>query len=232
MLTRAGYQVDIAPDVATARVLLATHDYAAMTLDIALPDENGMDFLRELRAGERGSRLPVVVVTGVDDMDSATLSGTLTVADWLEKPIDAPHLIAALSRATREANGTPTSGARILHVEDDADLCRVVAAQLEGLAEIVAAPTLASARKELEQQAFDLVLLDLGLPDGSGLDLLPLIQGLPHSPQVVVFSASDIDQRAEAMKEIAASLVKSRTSNERLVQIVRELTQQKRSAKT
>ncbi|MCF8150041.1 MAG: CHASE domain-containing protein [Burkholderiaceae bacterium] len=232
LLTCAGYQVDIAPDVATARVLLARHDYAAMTLDIALPDENGMDFLRELRAGERGSRLPVVVVTGVDDMDSATLSGTLTVADWLEKPIDAAHLIAALSRATREANGTPMSGARILHVEDDADLCRVVAAQLEGLAEIVAAPTLASARKELELQAFDLVLLDLGLPDGSGLDLLPQIQGLPHSPQVVVFSASDIDQRAEAMKEIAASLVKSRTSNERLVQIVRELTQQKRSAKT
>jgi len=69
------------------------------------------------------------------------------------------------------------------------------------------------------------VILDLGLPDGPGLDLLPVIQGLVHPPQVVVFSASDPEASLERRQAVVASLVKSRTSNERLVQLVRELTQ-------
>lgn len=74
-------------------------------------------------------------------------------------------------------------------------------------------------------KTFDVVILDIGLPDGSGLDLLPVIQGLARSPPVVVFSASDAESRLATEHEVAASLVKSRTSNERLVQIVRELAQ-------
>jgi len=75
------------------------------------------------------------------------------------------------------------------------------------------------------------VILDLGLPDGSGLELLPVIQGLEHPPPVVVFSASDTATRVDVQQAVVASLVKSRTSNERLLQIVRELTQPAHAAR-
>ena len=222
MLVRAGYQVDCAASAAAARALLAKHDYAAMTLDIGLPDENGMDLLRELRNSDAGRRLPVVVVSGTGDPGATELGGALAVADWLEKPIDTARLLDAVRRGMAAA---PSRRLRILHVEDDVDLGVVVGAQLAGLAEIVVASTLAAARAELARQHFDLVILDLGLPDGSGADLLPVIQGLAHSPTVLVFSAREIDARLQAQQAVIATLVKSRTSNERLVQIVREMTQ-------
>jgi CheY-like chemotaxis protein len=121
---------------------------------------------------------------------------------------------------------------RILHVEDDADLGCVVSTLLADLAEVVVAPTLAAAKCELspptppEQLAtrYDLVILDLGLPDGSGLDLLPTVKALPYALPVIVFSASETDPQAFVQGAIAAVLVKSRTSNERLLQIISQLT--------
>lgn len=128
--------------------------------------------------------------------------------------------------AGAEASSEPAASAlRILHVEDDSDLVQVVAAQFGSSAEIIAARTLSTAKDALSSKTFDVVLLDLSLPDGPGLDLLPVIQRLARPPRVVVFSASDATARSAAAPGVAASLVKSRTSNERLVRIVRELMQ-------
>ena len=52
---------------------------------------------------------------------------------------------------------------------DDRDILEVTAAALSDAAEIVQAETLASARLQLARRRPDLVILDLGLPDGSGL---------------------------------------------------------------
>jgi PAS domain S-box-containing protein len=222
LLTSAGYQVDHAASAAMARKLLGSRQYAAMTLDIGLPDETGVDLLTSLRAAKGGFQVPVVVVSGSPDLATPALGGALAVVDWLDKPVDAQRLAAALKRAI---HGPPSRRARILHVEDDADLVHIVAAQFGCLAEIVGARTLSTAKDELATRTFDVVILDLALPDGSGLELLHVIQGLAHPPPVVVFSASDAAMRLDAQQAVAASLVKSRTSNERLVQIVRELTQ-------
>ncbi len=222
LLKRAGYQVDHAPSAAIARELLGARHYAAMTLDIGLPDETGVALLSGLRAAKGGFAVPVVVVSGSPDLATPALGGALAVVDWLEKPVDEQRLAAALKRSVR---GPMSRAPRILHVEDDVDLMRIVAAQFGNLAEITEARTLSTARAELATRTFDVVILDLGLPDGSGLELLPVIQGLPRPPPVVVFSARDGEAGLDAQHAVAASLVKSRTSNERLVQIVRELTQ-------
>ncbi|WP_313952242.1 CHASE domain-containing protein [Accumulibacter sp.] len=222
LLTQAGYRVDWAASAAIAKERLAAHRYAAMTLDMGLPDASGMDLLRELRSSDVGFELPVVVVSGSRNVATPIIGGPLAVSDWLDKPIDPPRLAAAVKRAV---HGRKSQRARILHVEDDADLARIVAVQFGDLAEIIGAPTLSTARDELASRAFDVVILDLGLPDGSGLGLLPMIQELAPQPQVIIFSASDAEARLEAQDAVVARLVKSRTSNERLVEIVRELTQ-------
>lgn len=81
---------------------------------------------------------------------------------------------------------------RILLVEDDAPIRQFVTMALEDRAvELVAATTLAEARSRLAQGAFALVLLDLMLPDGSGLDLLrdPVLRATAAQARWVVFSA-------------------------------------------
>ena len=85
------------------------------------------------------------------------------------------------------------TGRRVLLVEDDASIRRFVGMALEdrGL-ELVEAPALASAFEALRGPPFQLVLCDLMLPDGHGLDLLRALAapGSP-SPQArrVAFSA-------------------------------------------
>jgi len=85
------------------------------------------------------------------------------------------------------------TGRRVLLVEDDASIRRFVCMALEGRGlELIAAPALASAFEALRGPPFDLVLCDLALPDGQGLDLLRALAA-PDSPSPgarrVVFSA-------------------------------------------
>ena len=79
-------------------------------------------------------------------------------------------------------------------------------------------PNLQEARRKLAQETFDLIILDLNLPDGSGLDLLSMLPEHTSIP-VVVFSAEEVGK--DVAQQVAAALVKSRTSNEKLLETIK-----------
>ena len=70
------------------------------------------------------------------------------------------------------------------------------------------------------KERFDLVVIDVGLPDGSGLDLLRFLKknGDAKTP-VIIFSATEVDPEVAA--EVHAALVKSKTSNKVLLETIR-----------
>ncbi len=217
ILEQQGYSADIARDVIEARARLATVKYAAMTLDLLLPGESGITFLRELRSHPETAELPVIVVSAVAERGRKQLeSVAVSVLDWLEKPIDGQRLLRAVSRAVH--NG-PLEGRRVLHVEDDRDITRIVATLLEGMAEIDVAESLADARKRLAAGRYSLVILDIGLPDGSGLELLPLLHSAEPPIPVLVFSAHELDEAVRT--QVSATFVKSRTDEASLVRAIR-----------
>jgi len=76
----------------------------------------------------------------------------------------------------------------------------------------------------LETEEFELVLLDIGLPDGSGLDLLETIEKYVKPPRVVIFSAYDVTQ--EYADKVSAVLVKSKTNNSKLAEIISSVIKQ------
>lgn len=215
MLEREGYRADVAHDAAEAQRLLAERSYAALTLDLVLPGLDGVKLIRELRGNEATSRLPIVVVSVRAEEGRTELNGgAVGVIDWLAKPIDERRLRAAMRQAVR-----PSGEARILHVEDDPDLQRVVAAIVDRDATVEQALDLATAREQLAQKRFDLVILDLALPDGSGLELLPFLGGLDPATPVLIFSAREVD--AAVADRVASVLVKSQTSNRELLERIR-----------
>ena len=217
MLEGEGYRTDVAHDAAGARRLLGERSYAAMTLDLVLPDQDGIALIRELRRDEATCRLPIVVVSVRADEGRTELNGgAVGVVDWLVKPIDEDRLIAAMDRAVRAPLGR---GARILHVEDDPDLQRVVAAIVEGDALVEQATDLAAARERLTRERFDLVILDLALPDGSGLELLSLLGHRDPPTPVLIFSAHEVDPAVAG--RVASVLIKSQTSNHELMEQIR-----------
>ncbi|MFL6234168.1 MAG: response regulator [Thermoanaerobaculia bacterium] len=217
MLEREGYQADVAHDAAEARRLLSERSYAALTLDLVLPDQDGVTLIRELRREKATSRLPIVVVSVRALEGAAELNGgAVGVVDWLVKPIDEDRLMQAMERAVL---GPAGDRARILHVEDDPDLQRVVAAIVDVDARIEQALNLAEARERLARQHFDLVILDLALPDGSGLELLSALGALDPPTPVLIFSAHEVDHAVAG--RVAAVLVKSQTSNPELLERIR-----------
>lgn len=218
MLNQHGYATDIAYSAEQAKTLMAGHRYAAMTLDLMLPGQDGISLVRELRAAETYHDLPIIVVSAKAELGKLELNGgAVNMIDWLDKPIDHGRLLQAARRAVRADGGMP----KILHVEDDVDVVQVVATILAGQATLVPAKSLQEAQALLAKQRFDLVLLDINLPDGSGLDLLPLINQLTPTPPVTIFSATDVD--ADVLDKVTSALVKSQTSNTLLFETISRL---------
>ncbi|HEU0033860.1 MAG TPA: response regulator [Kofleriaceae bacterium] len=96
-LAGAGYSVDLAATGAEALARWRDRTYDAITMDLLLPDMNGLDLLAALhRAPARNPRTPIIVVTVVPDV---TVVAGFSVHDVLHKPVDRDSLLASLARA-------------------------------------------------------------------------------------------------------------------------------------
>jgi CheY-like chemotaxis protein len=189
-----------------------------MTLDLMLPGEDGISLIRSLRTDPATSDLPIVVVSAMAEAGRARINGGFGVVDWLTKPFDREQLTTSVRRAMHAFAG---SRARILHVEDDPDVRRVVAALAADLADFEYAGTVAEARARLGLALYELVILDISLPDGSGWELLGFIERLDRPPPVMVFSGTAL--AVEQARQVASALVKASTSHDDLVKTIRAL---------
>jgi PAS domain S-box-containing protein len=218
ILEHEGLKVDAAGTLAEAREHLRDAGrYGAMVLDLRLPDGDGMDLMREIRARPDTRAVPIVVVSAEASRGRDPSAKTFDVVEWMEKPVD-PDRLAELVRDAVGAKGQ--GGAVILHIDDDRDIRELVATALSGVGEILSAEGLLQARAILAERRPDLVVLDLELRDGSGLDLLEDLRHEPGPPiPVIVFSAQDTGDLGE---QVTAVLVKSKTSLAGLVGAIRK----------
>jgi len=119
------------------------------------------------------------------------------------------------------APAAPPGEAPVLVVEDDFAMSELMRRLLEDVAPVAIARTLAQAREMVGRRPFALAILDLGLPDGSGTELMPALhQAQPRLP-ILVFS--ELPLPAERAGHVAAVLSKSSTSLEELVATVKRL---------
>ncbi|MDP3497241.1 MAG: PAS domain S-box protein [Candidatus Nitrotoga sp.] len=219
MLEQDGQVADIAYDTEQAKKMLAQRNYAAMTLDLALPDQNGIAFIRELRMEKKTASLPIVVVSARAIEGSLELNGEVyCVIDWISKPINQEHMVLAVRRAVGQISDIRP---RVLHVEDDHDIFQVMHGIVGDMADLDHAGMLTEARQLLKRCRYDLVILDLTLPDGSGQELLPLLNGATPPIPVMVFSAREMER--EEIQDVASVLVKSRTSDAQLLATIKRL---------
>jgi DNA-binding NtrC family response regulator len=113
------------------------------------------------------------------------------------------------------------AGERVLIVEDDELLLTVLAERLSaGGLEIASARTLQTARAHLDRGDPDVVLLDLRLPDGDGLDLLRERAGTTETAWVVMTAHATVRGAVEALKLGARDFVEKPFSLERAVATV------------
>ena len=102
-LRREGYTVDWIRDGAAAEEALAAGAYDLLLLDLGLPGKDGVRVLRELR--ERGSVLPVVVLTARDAVTDRVAGLDAGADDYLVKPFELQELAARVRAVLRRKGG-------------------------------------------------------------------------------------------------------------------------------
>ena len=220
ILQQDGFEAEVVGSLAEAKERLREPDrYSALLLDLKLPDGDGLGLIRELRDAENTRAIPIIVVSAyVEDAQEVARAQALSVIDWMEKPVDVERLRRAVSEAlSRSADRQPL----ILHVDDDHDILQVTSEAISPLGEVISVTSLAAARASLAQRTPTLVILDLGLADGSGLELLADLDRFDRPIPVLVFSAQDTDDRL--LHQVDVVLTKSRTSLAHLARTVRRL---------
>lgn len=92
LLRQDGHTVDVAEDAKEAAEALEGTDFDLLLLDLRMPGLDGVRFLEVLRM--RGSRVPVLMISGFGTIDSAVEALQIGAEDFLTKPVDPDDLTA------------------------------------------------------------------------------------------------------------------------------------------
>ena len=116
-----------------------------------------------------------------------------------------------------------TKTKRILCVEDDRDTCEVLGFLLPDY-DITFAHSIEDSSPLVENQSYDLYMLDNWLPDGSGIQLCEKIRGLYPDKPIIFTSAIGLkDDIARAFAKGATRYLVKPVEPEKLIEIIKEL---------
>lgn len=104
-----GHEVDVAGSLALGRERLAQGHYDALVLDLMLPDGDGLDLTRALRADPRFKRLPLLMLTARGEPLDRVLGLEMGADDYLAKPFEARELLARIKALLRRSQPEPPS---------------------------------------------------------------------------------------------------------------------------
>lgn len=215
LLETEGMYADVAQTVSQAREMLAKNEYYAILMDLILPDIDGITFIRELKQNEKTRRLPIIVISVIAQTGRSMLNGNaFHVLDWMDKPIDGQRLLQSIKNLK---TNIPTP--RILHIEDDHDTQTLVATLLEEFADVTSVGSIKEADTLIRNNKYDLVVLDLVLPDGSGTTLFNICS--EYKLPILVYSNYTLDK--EYAQHVKDKLNKATTTNKKLLNTIKEL---------
>ncbi|WP_371850728.1 response regulator [Pseudoduganella violaceinigra] len=211
-----GYTPLVAADGEEGLQLAQLEAPHAVLLDVMMARMDGWEVMRRLRADPRTSHLPVHFISCLDEWQRARDLGALGL---VSKPVSREQLAQVFDAIEQAWAGALK---RVLVVEDDESQLSSLAALLAGRdIEVVRCKSGRAALELLAHSHFDCMVLDLGLQDMSGYEVLEAVQAAPalrHVP-VVVHSGQDLDrEQLRVLNRHARSIIiKGRHSPERLL---------------
>ena len=217
LLEQQNFKVTTCSNTQQAKQLINSENFDAVTVDIRLPGQDGLSFIKEIRAQETEVCLPMIIISAEAELNKSKTTSALRIVDWLDKPIDTEKLAKAMRDAISKPEQKEIS--TILYVEDNSDLIEMMSSLLGDKAKLVHAPNLQTAKHKIETENFDLMLLDVELPDGNGLELIALMNQYNPLTPVIIFSAQSLDK--VIVEQVNAALVKSLVSNEELIEVIK-----------
>ena len=118
-LSHLGFTVDWMRDGTEAEHALTSEEYAAVVLDLGLPQQDGLTLLQSVR--NKGLRTPVLILTARDGKLDKLKGFGLGADDYVVKPLDMEELAARLRALIRRSAGHASPRIRLGTVEIDPD---------------------------------------------------------------------------------------------------------------
>jgi len=212
-----GYKAIVINEGTNAFETIKENQPDAVILDIMLPGKDGWQILKELKNDEQTIAIPVHLMSaGEAAANRVKREGAIS---FMKKPIDINTLDKLFGDMSRESG---VVFKQILLVEDHK-------AQSEALREMMEKQGItvdqafngAAAFEKLQNNDYQCVILDLNLPDTSGLDLLDKIKGIERfvSLPVIINTAMELDKTSvnRLMQYANAMVVKTSKSSDRLI---------------
>lgn len=100
-LTQSGFRIYLAPTVNQTMLSLKTQPVEAIVLDLTLPDGDGLDVCRQLRAQPDTKHIPILMLTARGDPTDRIIGLELGADDYLPKPFEPRELLARIRAILR-----------------------------------------------------------------------------------------------------------------------------------
>jgi CheY-like chemotaxis protein len=180
-LSQAFYTVLEAASGAEALSIAREKQVDLILLDILMPGMDGYAVLEKLKTGEDTRSIPVIMLTAVHEMDSVVRCFELGADDYLTKPYNIPFVrsrIATCLRGKARSESTQEfETAKILVVDDNNVNRDMLQRRLEREGyRVETAENGKIALEKIESETFDLILLDILMPEMDGYDVLRVLK--------------------------------------------------------
>ena len=211
-----GFKILIAQDGESGLYFADYYQPSGIVLDIDLPGMDGWQVMQHLKDEAKTRHIPVHFISASDSSLSAMKNGAI---GFLTKPVSMADMEQAFGRIE---NIIDRPVKRLLLVEDNA-IQRQSMRELigNGDVETITATSGSDAQQLLSDSPFDCIVLDLGLPDISGVELLEVIRTRDDLQQipVVVYTGKELEPRERATLDRYAQsiIIKDARSPERLL---------------
>ncbi|AWB65034.1 two-component system sensor histidine kinase/response regulator [Saccharobesus litoralis] len=184
-------------------------------LDMGLPDIDGAHVLEQLKFNLITRHIPVHVISGGNQKVQSLNLGAYS---FIEKPAESDNIRTVLAQIEKSSQG---GAKQVLVIEDDSKTQQAVKRLLDVPdIELTFAANSQQVNDCLNKNEYDCIVLDLGLPDISGIEVLEKINQLPgNKPPVIIYTGQEISDQDMMIlgKNTADIIIKGVESPERLL---------------
>ncbi len=213
---KKGYKCLAAGDGPSGLYLASKYSPSAVILDVRLPGLDGLSVLDQLKFNLETRHIPVHIISGYDARNASLRKGAI---GFMSKPVTEEGIGEVLSKFDHLLKGESKS----ILVADDDEKERMSIEKLlksQGV-KIITAASGQEALKKIKTTKFDCVILDLGLPDLNGFEVLKKLDedSELEMPPVIINTGKELsrEEHEELEKYTANIVIKDVHSPERLV---------------